>query len=308
MVYSPRPGHESTRPARPIEGNPEFQRVLLDPEGRLLLSVAPRVAPAGCGIAADSMLFDVKGSLPLHPKAIAYELHRGEIVLYRSEIPSNPPKQPEPRLLHSANGLKLHWDAPNLGDRDAGTGHSQSGMGGTLPYRAHATTYRVAAVMESGQRITLARGLTEPVYSVDFRSMPVTGKGTLFLRTDEGVRSAEVEAGSIDVPARPPTVHILAPAPDSRLPFGQPMSVLGCCLAMNGHPCPSEGISWSVDDQRFAVGVNIAALEGLAPGSHRLTLSYQGKDDTLRVETSLTVEIEEPDEAYKLWEALTRSV
>ncbi len=52
MVYHPRPGHESSRPRR-REGNPEFQLLLLDREGRALLIVTPQVSPDGCGRVDD---------------------------------------------------------------------------------------------------------------------------------------------------------------------------------------------------------------------------------------------------------------
>ena len=306
MVYSPRPGHESSRPGRRTEGNPAFRLVLLDPEGRLLVSVTPEVKPSGCGAADDSPRFNVRGLIPLHPNAAAYELRKGEITLCHVEVPSNAPIPAHPRCHHTAGGVALHWDDRELTDTDKKVAYAPSAN--TWPSPARSITYSVVAVMESGQRLTLAKGLKETVHSIDVSKLPIKGKGKVYLGTHDGVRSSEVEAGSIDVPARPPTVHILTPMPDARLPFGQPISVLGCCLAMDGRPCSSEGISWSVDGQRFQAGMNIAVLEGLLPGAHRITLSYGGNDDTSRVETSVKVEIDEPDANYHLWNALTGSM
>jgi hypothetical protein len=103
-------------------------------------------------------------------------------------------------------------------------------------------------------------------------------------------------------------VHILAPAAEASLPFGQPVSVLGCCLDMGGQPVSPDRTVWSLDGERFAAGTLVAALESLHPGPHRLTLAYEGGDYEVshkdRVEASVTLKIEEPDADYRRWEAL----
>lgn len=280
MVYSPRPGHESARPGRRGEGDPAFELVLLDRDGYMLVSVNPQVIPRGCGRAEDPIRFRVRGSLPLHPNAAAYELRRGEIKLYKAPVPPDPPKISAPRCQVRKEGLELRWKAA----------------------RRKGATYRIVALMESGRRFAIARGLAKPAFSVDVSRIPVPGKGKLLIVVDDGVRSSEVEAGSIEVPMRPPTVHIIAPGADSRLPFGQPLSVLGCCLDMGGEPCSSELAVWSLDGERFASGTWIAVLDRPQPGNHRLTLEYGGEED--RVETSVSLEIEEPDADYRHWEEL----
>lgn len=293
MVYRPRPGYESSRPGRRIEGNPAFQLVLLDPGRRMLVNVTPEVKPLGCGAAEDSLHFSVRGCLPLHPHGAAYELRKREIVLYRVDIPSEAPVSVEPECRQTVTGPSLKWEAKH---------------GRTSPSHGHNISYSITVVMESGQRLTLARGLKETSYSIDIKTLPFPGTGKLYFGTHDGIRSSEVEAGSIDVPARPPTVHILAPQPHARLPFGQPVSVLGCCLEMNGQPCSPEGIFWSVDGEPFADGTNVVTLEGLSSGAHRLTLSYRGNDDKYHVETSVTVEMGEPSADYRMWETLTANM
>jgi hypothetical protein len=161
-------------------------------------------------------------------------------------------------------------------------------------------TYSIVAEMESGRRITLARGLTAQAHTVDPSTIPAHGKAKLYIVANDGVRSSESEVASIDVPARPPTVHIIAPRADSRLSFGQPVSVLGSCLDMGGQPCPSEFVLWSLDGKPFAAGTVVAVLESAQPGSHQLSLAYVS--DSVRVESSVTVEVEEPDADYRRWE------
>jgi hypothetical protein len=283
LVYRPRPGYESTRPGRRIEGNPAFQLVLLDHEHRVLVSVTPEVVARGCGLVDDPIRFRVRGALPLHPDGKSYELRRGEIRLHAVTIPPDPPVVTAPQCRTSDDKLTLHWQA--------------------APDKI--TTYSVVAAMESGRRITIARGLTESAYTVDLSQIPTPGKGRLFIVASDGVRSSEVDASSIEVPARPATVHILAPAAHARLPFGQPVSVLGCCLDMEGKPCGQELAVWSLDGERFAAGSAVAAINRAQPGIHRLTLAYGSEAD--RVESAVSIEIEEPDADYRLWEELMKA-
>jgi hypothetical protein len=280
MVYRPRPGHESTRPGRRAEGNPAFQLVLLAADRRALVSVAPEIIPRGCGPAGKALRFRVRGTLPLHPDGVAYELRRGEVLLHAAAIPPEPPRNVTHRHRTSAQGLTLDWDMPHTSDM----------------------TYSIVAEMESGRRITLARGLTKQAHTVDPSTIPAHGKAKLYVVTTDGVRSSESEVAAIDVPERPPTVHIIAPRSNSRLPFGQPVSVLGCCLDMGGQPYPSEFVLWSLDGKPFAAGTVVAVLEIAQPGTHQLTLAYVS--ESVRVESSVTIEVEEPDADYRLWEAL----
>jgi hypothetical protein len=300
MVYRPRPGHESSRAGRRVPGDPAFELVLVDGGGRVLLSVAPQVTARGCGNAGDPLRYGVRGTLPLHPDAAAYQLRRGEILLHAAAIPARPPAVTAPRCRESASGLTLSWGDGEERKEAARDGHAH---GSTATDATGSITYGVVAVMESGRRITLARGLTEAAYTLDMERMPVPGKGTLYFVASDGVRSSEVEAAAIDVPARAPTVHILAPEPGTPLPFGQPVSVLGCCLDMGGQPCSPESVVWLLDGERVAAGSPVAAIEGIGPGTHRLTLAYQA-GETYAAESSIRLEIEEPTADYRRWEEL----
>lgn len=300
MVYYPRPGHESSRRARDLKGNPAFQLVLLDRDDRLLLSVAPQVTPRGCGSADDAQLQGVRGELPFRPDAVAYELRQGQVRLFRAAIPATPPKFARPVCDQSAYTCTLRWqpcESPHLMyDRS-----SESGAAG-----ARHATYSIVAAMESGRRITVARNLKDLTYTVDLAVMPVAGKGTLYLVASDGVRSTEVQGASIDVPARAPRLHILAPAPGgASIPFGQVLSLLGCCLDMSGRPCPPADTVWYVDGERIASGTLIAAHAGLQPGSHRISFALEPAA-AKGVETSVVVEVDAPDAQHWEWEALVR--
>lgn len=295
MVYRPRPGRETNMPGRRSEGDSNYQLVLLDSQARVLVSVAPQVNRRGCGCPNDPLRYSVRGVIALHPDAAAYEFRRGEIRLYGAAIPSAPPSLGAPRCHTSSTGLTLRWDRCRPAERAHDTTPD--------PAPSNGITYSVVVVMESGRRITLARDMTESAHTLDLSVMPVPGKGTVFLVASDGVRSSEVEADHIDVPSRPPTLHILAPTDGTRVAFGETVSVLGCVLDMSGQPIAAENVSWFLDGERIASSTLITVLDGLAPGTHRLTLSLDG-GRTDRVEQSLSLEVEEPDADYRAWAAL----
>ncbi|WP_147250299.1 hypothetical protein [Bradyrhizobium sp. MOS003] len=270
-----------------------------------MLTVAPQVSPRGCGNVDDPLRYRVRGVLPLHPNGVAYELRRGELLLYRTAIPVAPPTLAAPRTHRSANGVTINWQhcEPASQEQPSCVGGSPIPPGDTSS-SAQRVSYSVVAVMESGRRIRVARGLTALAYSVDLSVMPVHGKATLYLVASDGIRSTEVEAGSIDVPQRPPSVHILSPEADARLPYGQVVSVLGCCLDMGGRPISPERTAWSLDGESFAAGTVVAVVENLTPGKHRLTLALEAENAQL-LEAKLTFTVEEPDEHFYRWQVLT---
>ena len=280
MVYRAQPGHETARPGRMPDGNPAFQLVLLDRNDHVLVCVAPEVRSNGCSNAGDPVQFRVRGTLPLHPEGTAYELRRGVVYLHRATIPEPTPAITKPACRSGDGSLAISWQR--------------------VP--GENVTHSIVVEMGSGRRIVLARGLTETEYTVELSRLPVAGRGTVLISTNDGIRSTEVKATAIDVPVRPPTAHILNPAAAARVPTGQPVSVLGCCLDMAGRPCPPNPIIWLLDGQQFASGSQVTVIGSPAPGSHRLMLKYAADGEA---ECSVNFEVEEPNEHYRLWEQLT---
>ncbi|TCV91103.1 hypothetical protein EC912_1145 [Luteibacter rhizovicinus] len=300
MIYRSRPGYESSKPGRRYEGDDAFQLVLLDRGGAVLLSVAPSVVPRGCGTAEDPLHFGVRGVLPLHPSASAYELRKGEIRLYRADIARDAPTMTAPRCQVGSGGITLQWEhgeQTTCALEDAGVSDGDGRK------TSHRMTYDIVAEMESGRRFRVARGLTGNAHTVDPTLMPEAGKGTLFLVANDGVRSTQMSVTRIDIPARPPTVHIIVPAPQTRVAFGQPVSALGCCLDMGGNPYDTQQCDWYLDGKMLAKGTLVAAFEDLTQGTHRLTFVY-GAEGPDRVETSTTFDIDPPDDDYRHWASL----
>jgi hypothetical protein len=277
MIYTARPGHESRRPDRRGQGNPDFELVLLSGEDHVLVRVVPEVSASSCGGTYDPMRFRVRGSLPLHPDGVAYELRRADLRLHRAAIAAEPPKIASVRCTKSEKSITLHWQGPT----------SQNIL------------YSVVAQMESGRRITLDRGLRGDTFVFDPSRVPASGKGQIVVGVSDGVRSSEIGSENFTLEERAPTLHILSPQGDVHMPFGHPVSVIGCCLDASGQACPPENAFWLLDGEQFTGGSFIAIVEKPRPGKHRLTLAYG--DAEARVETSIAFEIEQPDENYRQW-------
>lgn len=280
MVYQPRRGYETTRPGRRSEGDPAYEIVLLDGEGRVLVSVTPDVLPSGCGSLDQPLQYRVRAVLPLHPDGVAYELRRGDQVLHSATLRPRLAPVGSPTSHRSADGLKVSWEPVPRSD----------------------VTYSTVVQMESGSRVVLTRDLTEPTVTVQLTRLPHPGRGALFVVASDGMRSSQTQVAAVDVPVRPPTVHIIRPAADERIPFGEPVSLLGCCLDMTGQPCPPDPVAWILDGELTAAGSVIAVIANPRPGTHRLTLAYGSGADA--VESVVVFEVEEPDDDYRQWNEL----
>jgi hypothetical protein len=160
----------------------------------------------------------------------------------------------------------------------------------------------VAAQTESGRRVTFVRGLTGRSYELDARMIPAAGTVRILVEASDGVRSAEVEAGTIEMEERPPTAYIVSPTDGLILPYGHPISASGHCLDAAGEPCSPEGAAWLLNDEQFAAGSLAAVVERPRPGKHKLSLVYTARD--VRVETTNTVVVEAPDDDFRQWALL----
>ena len=134
MVYRPQPGDETAAPGPHHAGDAEFQLVLLDAEGRVLVSVAPRVRGGGCATVGDPLRYRVRGVLPLHPDAVTYELRRGEVRLYAGAVPAEPPRIEAPVCRETDSILTVGWQ----------------------PVEGQTATYSIVAAMDSGREYVLA--------------------------------------------------------------------------------------------------------------------------------------------------------
>lgn len=277
MVYRPRPGYESSRPRRERPAESDFRVILLDNQDRVLVSALPGVSRNGCGASSDPTTFRIRAALPLHPDGVAWELRRGDIRLFRTEVPAEPPRMSAIQVKKTTGGLTLAWKR----------------------HLASKITFAVVAKMDSGKQITLIRGLKDPAFEIEWHKVPAEGKGRLFVVANDGVRSGEIEVETFVLEPRPPSVHILSPRDSARLPYGQPISVAGVCFDATGSPCPAEHFSWLLDQRPIAEGTPIAVIENPAAGKHELTLSYPWKDQ--RIETSAAYTVEEPDEHHRHW-------
>lgn len=281
MTFTPAPGYESETPRARKSAASAYRLVLLGRDEEVIAQANPHVI-SRC-VSGELGRQPVRGELPLRTGAIAYELRRGRQTLFRQPIDAPPSPIRDGTHVRDGNHIRLHWSSD-----DGAPDH-------------HPVTFRIIAAMEAGRRITLAHGIATCEYSIDLARLPVPGNGRLLVAADNGVRSAEVAVASIDVPQRPARAYILAPEGDARVPFGEQVPLVGCCLDMAGAPCNPELAVWLLDGKPVARARLTAVASGLAPGGHVLTLRH----GIGAIEATITFEIDEPDASYREWAELT---
>jgi hypothetical protein len=275
--YIARDGYESERAGARHRGDPQFQLVLCACDGTDIYSIAPQVIDRCSGV-EHSRRSRVRGVLPYLDEAVAYELRRAGRTVYRREIPAQPPPAPNVLVHKHEDGLTLHLQVER---------------------QNWPSSYSVIAQGESGKRYTIARTRDSMLAEIETSSIPLSGTATILVAIHDGVRSTEVEVAKLDVPERPDMALILSPDENQTLPFGQPVSVLGCYLNAAGEPQSADAMEWFLDGERLSRATAIVATEALAPGRHRLTLVCGSARD--RVECSVCFVVEEPEHSDHEW-------
>lgn len=278
MVYTMRPGYESSQPSPVADGDGRYRLLLLDDADRTLVDTAAQVTELACAATDSSPTLRVRGCLPLHPRAVAYELRRLDTRLYRCAIHDPPSiEHLNPRSEKAPGRLCCTWY-----------------------HRPHdRVTYSIIARMASGRRFTLATRLTHDRYNVDLGRIPAQGSGELLLAVNDGVRSTDVHLGMFELDPRSPEAHILAPATGSRWTFGQPISVLGVCQDIEAGRSPEDGVLWELDGEPLARGRLLTVVERPAAGKHRLALTLKQAGHV--VTTCVDFVVEQPDLSYEDW-------
>jgi len=277
MVYTMRPGYESDQPSR-VEGDEQYRLLLLDDAERTLIDAAVQLTALACGAARTSAAFRVRGCIPLHPRAVAYELRRLDRRLFRCAID----------------------DAPSIEHLHAQSEKVPGRLRCTWQHAPHQrVTYSIVARMASGRRFTVARRLMHDRHDVDLARIPAQGSGELLLVVNDGVRSTEVHLKTFELEPRPPELHIVAPAAASKWQFGQPISVQGICQDVEGRGFPQDSVVWELDGELLSRGRLLTVIERPAAGKHRLSLTLTQAGRTIA--TSVDFVVEQPDLHYEEW-------
>jgi hypothetical protein len=141
---------------------------------------------------------------------------------------------------------------------------------------AHGAPLTFDLVFSDPQRraFPVARNLTANRYELDTRHLPGGGECRVALLATDGIRSDTARSAPFVLPARSPTLVILAPADGEEIMADQPFSLIGRALDAGGQSLPEAGLVWSVDGHVIARGTMLSLAHPLAPGRHVVELRY----------------------------------
>jgi hypothetical protein len=100
----------------------------------------------------------------------------------------------------------------------------------------------------------------------------------------DGFSTATAETDDVDLPERPPSVAILAPADGEDAPGRAVSASLGAVNMVDGTPLDDPDASWAIDDDTVGEGLDVW-IPPLSPGTHRVALLSHG----IRIEQNVEV-------------------
>lgn len=280
LAFEFRPGWETTRVfRRPDRGDGEFVLELLDAEDDTLTRVSPAVDfRTGCLTEENDTLGAdrVVAYVPYHPAARRLLFRRGDTVIFEASVAPEPPTVRLDRVERTGEDeLTMAWSAESAGERDL--------------------TFNVVCVLGGERYFPLARGLSEQEATLDLSDVPGGRSVRAAVLATDGIRSSFVASDPFETREKQPTARINSPADGAVLPPDQPVSLVGLAVDVAGAPLPSKGLVWEVDGGTVAEGARAATAEGLEPGEHRITLTYEG-DRKQDVSVSVAIRIAERNE------------
>jgi Bacterial Ig domain len=106
---------------------------------------------------------------------------------------------------------------------------------------------------------------------------------------NDGINTGSATSQPFTVLGHPPVVHIDSPADQSIFPEGSQIILVGGGRDAEDGPLDNEALTWLVNGQPLGSGKE-AAVGGLAPGAHVITLrAADNEDNVASAEVSITV-------------------
>lgn len=243
---------------------------LLDAEGQVLHREPALVTPEIDCEPGAAQRFRLLAYIGLHPDAAAVQLRHTDLLLWRTEIP--PP--PEVRVTmprgrpdrHKPFQLRLRYSEP--GDD------------------AH-----LNVVFQWGERHfqTVYVGPPSEAIAVDLGDVPGGGHCRFVVAYSNGLRSSGDATKVFKLARLGPTLTIDQPREDEVAIAGTPVVLAGNVSdpERSGGARPDEHLAWYIDGERVGLGP-ITSVDGVGPGTHEMTLEYQG-DPGASVSTEIRV-------------------
>jgi hypothetical protein len=116
----------------------------------------------------------------------------------------------------------------------------------------------------------LATGLMGKRVELDISILP-PGPIRLRMLANDGFYTATSRSVSIKVPDRPPSVAILYPHNNTKIPIKGTLRLWGVCTDSYGKSVNPESVTWLINNKKVAIGFDVF-VTAPAEGKHRITL------------------------------------
>jgi len=267
MVFDHLPGWETgyISVQRPPQGDGTYLLELRADDGAVLVAISPRVSFRGsCPPGSGPDFADILAYVPLHPDGRELLFRRADLELFRAPVAAaSPALSIDETTPLDEDRVRVSWSANHL-----------------TPL-----TFQILYITDDDRVFSLARGLTETMFTADLRGLPGSSNGRLGVLATDGLRSAYAPSEDFRITDKPPIVWIQTPGPDDTLPADQPVNLSGQVLDVAGFSLPDEPLVWYVDREIVARGTRLAIASGLQPGPHQVRLEYAPEGRTTAVGT-----------------------
>jgi hypothetical protein len=272
----------------------EYMIELLDREGHPVHRVPARVVPAINCDPSDPKYFRVTAYIGLRADAATVQLRRGDLVLWRREIPDAPSvdvrlEQRRPLRKQPAR-FRVRFSTPGEG------AYMQ------VMYRWGERRFRSVDIVSPSESM-----------EIDLRALPGGRACRFVVIYSNGLRSAVATSREFRMDPLGPSLTILHPRPRAVLTTGQPLILQGQVIDPEriGGARLQDQLIWIVDGAEVARGA-LTNVDRLAPGRHRVVLRYSHEPGaeaavvvTVRRAAVPTADEWEP---WDSWDQLGRSV
>jgi hypothetical protein len=285
--FEPEPGWETGRIVRRPRPDRDHQLELLDAAGAVVVRGVVELRADACRARGAEAVTatGVVGYLPLHDAGRTVVFRNDARVLYRVDLALEKPQiRVVEKRVEPCGRIHLRWEAEH----------------------ERALTFDVVFIDGHRRAFRVCRRLTENHTVLDTGDLPGGQGCALIVVATDGQRSASVRTDGFDLPEKPPRLAILMPADQEILSPDRPSSLLGHAHGACGCSLPDDRLTWSVDDRVVARGQRLATLPTLAPGSHRIDLSYV-RDNEKPVVASVTVTVAERSPEEQAWLQVSQS-
>lgn len=257
---------------------PDYLVELLDATGQVLTVAAAEVDGDDCRSAGGRMKSDrVLAYLPNDTDGVVVRFRRKDQILDERTLAPSAPEVSWQSVRVTEGGLQLQWRA----------------------HHTETVLYDAAVIQGKRGAKILDRASTAEAL-IPLTNIPFEGECQVVILATDGLRSQTATSQAFTLPSRLPEVVILRPSPEKVFSESEGIPLTGQAIAIDGRPLPPEQLCWTVDGVVVERGRRLGWIGGLAPGAHRIELSWG--DSRASVAVTVRPASKEEDEWKQMWQ------